>query len=463
LQPYICLFDHCPSTLFASRHAWFEHELAAHRKEWACGICNARTKSASAFVEHAQSIHQRTFPEKILPKILQQNERAQTRYKVDDCPFCDDWVVNHDDKDIPEDDLYVTVKQFRQHVGRHMEELALFVLPLELGDDFESQKAAGEVESFDRSQDTSEIHEFDNPDEPAAQMAEELVNACKQGHLNGVKKFLEAGGYVDIEFGDGSTPLLMAVENGSVKVATLLLSAGANIYHVSSDGETVFTRAVRCQNTTLLSLLWEVGAHRGTGNEDGETLLMAASGSHGSVRLLASLIEEGADVSAKDKSGRTALLHFLTTNVIPEAIAEAALLVLGRPPVDLEAADDTHHGFRALHWIAWHGMTRTCRKFLQLGADIDGLDREGNTPLRIAIRRDQKEVALLLLDMGADPGEMYPTNLRREASLLLGWASSNDRLHIGQLVVHRRRMLLDGENGEGILRRVSKVIRVDSP
>jgi ankyrin repeat protein len=305
-------------------------------------------------------------------------------------------------------DLYVTVKQFRQHVGRHMEELALFVLPLELGDDFQSQKAAGEAESFDRSQNASEIHEFDNPDEPAAQTAEELVNACKQGYLEGVKKFLEAGGYVDIEFGDGTT------ENGLVEVAKLLLSAGANIDHVHSDGETVFTRAVRCQNTTLLSLLWEVGTHRGTGNEDGETLLMAASGPHGSVRLLTSLMEEGADVSAKDKSGRTALLHFLTTNVIPKAIAEAALLVLGRPPVDLEAADGTHHGFRALHWITGHGMTRTCRKFLQLGADIDGLDRGSNKPLRIAIRRGQKGVALLLLDIGADSGEMYLPDLHHK-------------------------------------------------
>lgn len=152
-----------------------------------------------------------------------------------------------------------------------------------------------------------------------------------------------------------------------------------------------------------MGLLWEVGAHRGTGNEDGETLLITTSASHGSVRLLTSLIGEGADVSAKDKSGWTALLHSLTTNAIPEGIAEAALLVLGQPPADLEAMDGTHHGFRALHWIAWHGMTRTCGKFLRLRADIDGLDREGNTALRIAIRRGQKEVALLLLDMGADP------------------------------------------------------------
>ena len=65
-------------------------------------------------------------------------------------------------------------------------------------------------------------------------------------------------------------------------------------------------------------------------------------------------------------------------------------------------------------------MTRTCRKFLQSGADIAGLDREGNTPLRVAIRRGQKEVALLLLDMGADPGEMYPTELHIKVRSLLG-------------------------------------------
>lgn len=65
-------------------------------------------------------------------------------------------------------------------------------------------------------------------------------------------------------------------------------------------------------------------------------------------------MEEGADVSAKDKSGRTALLHILTTNVLPEGIAEAALLVLGQPLVDLEA---TWHSPRfqspSLDCMAW--------------------------------------------------------------------------------------------------------------
>jgi hypothetical protein len=65
--------------------------------------------------------------------------------------------------------------------------------------------------------------------------------------------------------------------------------------------------------------------------------------------------------------------------------------------------------------------------------------------------------------MSADPRETYPTDLHPEARSLLGWTSFNDRFHIGELVVHRRRMLLDRESEEGTLRRVSKVIRVDSP
>jgi hypothetical protein len=65
--------------------------------------------------------------------------------------------------------------------------------------------------------------------------------------------------------------------------------------------------------------------------------------------------------------------------------------------------------------------------------------------------------------MGADQGEMYLAYLHREARSLLGWTSSNDGLYIGHSVAHRRGMLLDGESGEGTLRKVSRAIRVDSP
>jgi ankyrin repeat protein len=391
--------------LFASRHAWFDHELVAHRKEWACGVCNGHTKSASAFLEHAQSIHQRTFPEKLVSKILQQNERAQTKYKANDCPFCDDWTVNHDDKNVPEDELYVSVKQFRQHVGRHMEELALFVLPVDLGDDFQSEKAAGEAESFNSPPSMSKINEFDNPDDSLARVTEQILSAYDQGDLEEVRNLIQG---IDV------IPVI------DIK------------------------------------------------GEDGETLLMMLSRFNASAEILYLVVEAGADISAKDSCGRTALLHYFSKISGPKVDLLAALHLLAglsgkfRPMVDIEAADSTQDGFRVLHWIAWFDLSEACRKILQLGADIEARDREGRTPLRIVMMSEQKEVALLLLDMGADVGEIYPMDLHPEMRSLLGWASSNDRLHVGKLVVHKNRMRQE-EAGEGILRRVSKVIRVDSP
>lgn len=50
-------------------------------------------------------------------------------------------------------ELYGTLKQFRRHLGRHMEQLALFALPIKEGDDLEDDSAdevdGNESESFD--------------------------------------------------------------------------------------------------------------------------------------------------------------------------------------------------------------------------------------------------------------------------------------------------------------------------
>jgi ankyrin repeat protein len=462
LQPYTCTFEHCPSTLFASRHAWFDHELAAHRKEWNCGICSVRTKSASAFVEHAQSIHHRTFPEKLLSKVLQQNERSQTRYKANDCPFCDDWTVVHDDRNVPEDEIHITVKQFRLHVGRHMEELALFVLPVDIGDDFQSQKAAGEADSFDSSQSMFSANEFGSSTNSAAGLAEQLLNACNHGDVEEVRKLVAGGVNVNVEFKDGSTPLTKAVESESFSLAELLISVGAKADHVNKYGDTAFAYAVRHDHMSLVELFCKSGHDVNIKRQDGETLLMTAATHNRSFQMLNLLVTAGADVSAKDTNGRTALLLYFSGGSTLETDWEAALDILSGPSVDIEAVDDISDGFRILHWTAYLGFSKVCRRLLQLGADIDARDKDGRTPLRIAIIFEVREVALLLLDMGADVGEIYPTDLHPEAKLLLGWASSNDRLHVGKLVAHKQRMP-DEKNGIGILRRVTKVIRLDSP
>lgn len=191
-------------------------------------------------------------------------------------------------------------------------------------------------------------------------------------------------------------------------------------------------------------------------------MLMNACIFNNDSQMLEMLVRGGADISAKDDHGRTALLYYFSIDIDLRTDWEAALDVLSGPSADIEAVDDTQDRFRVLHWIAWRGLREVCVRILQLGADIDAQNRVGNTPLQVAIMRQHREVALVLLDMGAEVGEMYPTDLHPELRPLLGWASSNDRLHVGKLVVHKHKML-QGQTGEGVLRRVSKVIRTDSP
>lgn len=75
-------------------------------------------------------------------------------------------------------------------------------------------------------------------------------------------------------------------------------------------------------------------------------------------------IKVGANVSAKGNSGRTALPQYFSTRTALSTDREADLDVLGGPLVDIEAADDTHDGFRVIHWFAWYGLSNACGRIL---------------------------------------------------------------------------------------------------
>jgi ankyrin repeat protein len=232
----------------------------------------------------------------------------------------------------------------------------------------------------------------------------------------------------------------------------------ANKYH-----ETAMMLAVSRDDYNLLALLLNFGANVNRKREDGRTLLMAACMFNRNAQILKWLVSVGADVTAQDDKGQTALLHYFSTATSLRPDWESALDVLAGPSVDIDALGSFQDGFSVLHWIAWYGLTEACRRVLKLGADIDARNRKGETPLQVAMAGERREVALVLLDMGADVGEMHPRGIDTPMMRrLLSWASSNDRLHVGKLVVHKHK-ILQSQTGEGTLRRVSKVIRVDSP
>lgn len=148
LKPYVCTFQGCDMMMFRSRNEWFSHELQNHRREWVCQYCqHASFPMATAFSDHIRSSHPAMLAGTQLEALLMQSEEAVDTISALACPLCDEWETNtmarhtkqestiktlHDGDLV---DAYGTRKQFRRHLGRHMEQLALFALPMTEIDD----------------------------------------------------------------------------------------------------------------------------------------------------------------------------------------------------------------------------------------------------------------------------------------------------------------------------------------
>jgi hypothetical protein len=142
LKPYVCTFRSCEILMFPSRNEWFSHELQYHRREWVCQFCqHPPFETTSAISRHIESIHSAIFSVSSLKSLIQQSEEPVDKILASACPLCDDWEADLERKRGALDSILLSsdesknqkifgkTKLFRRHLGRHMEQLALFALP----------------------------------------------------------------------------------------------------------------------------------------------------------------------------------------------------------------------------------------------------------------------------------------------------------------------------------------------
>lgn len=113
----------------------------------------------------------------------------------------------------------------------------------------------------------------------------------------------------------------------------------------------------------------------------------------GDVKMLKALLDQGADINAKNACGGTALM---TASHKPDTL----LFLLEKRP-DVNAKDNK--GWTALIHAASAGNLASIRSLLANGADINSKNNEGKTALSIAKADSKKhpEVVKLLIDAGA--------------------------------------------------------------
>jgi ankyrin repeat protein len=216
----------------------------------------------------------------------------------------------------------------------------------------------------------------------AAQNPNELV----------VKRAIEAA-KCDINARDlmGMTPCHYAAKSGSAAGLRVLLAAGAALDIADERSNTVCHFAAMNSCADGLTLLISLGVDVDAKNFDGESPAHIAAAHNRDINFI-SLILAGADVNAANANGDS-LFHCAARMIVPDA--SELLLALLRRGANFRALD--RNGRSALHGAT----TQATAMLFALGADIDALDKRGQTPLVHALADQSFKTARMLIAAGA--------------------------------------------------------------
>jgi len=254
-------------------------------------------------------------------------------------------------------------------------------------------------------------------------------------HWNNVQMtvdLLKSGADPDLANDFGISPLYLACENRNFSIIDSLLNAGANPDAVTWAGETVLMTCARTGSVDGVNALLTRGADINAREpERGQTALMwAAAGKQPGV--VAALVETGADISIRSRKVP------LPPQVIAPTYSEYVYF-----PV-------TKGDFTAFMLAAQAGDLESVKLLLEAGADVNESTPEYGSALVLAVVNGNEDVALYLLDNGADPNitdsyGMTPLHWAIQEGLarLYGMPSRTDKFWIYPQSVRLVKALLD--------------------
>ena len=213
---------------------------------------------------------------------------------------------------------------------------------------------------------------------------------------------------------DGSTALLWATYQVDHELVRALLKAGASANVSNHFGSSPLTEAVKVGDADLVRVLLDAGADPNSPNPDNQTALMLAS-SIGALEIAELLISRGANVNAVESfRGQTALMWAAAgnhTDVIDVLIARGANVNLRAKYDDWlrQMTSEPRAQFRqtggltALLYATRSGCFRCVIAIVKAGADVNQPNPDGITALINALNNRNYDIAMFLLDRGANP------------------------------------------------------------
>jgi ankyrin repeat protein len=234
-----------------------------------------------------------------------------------------------------------------------------------------------------------------------------LADAAEKSDHAAIRTLLKQHADVNAPQADGMTALHWAAYRDDLEIAKVLADAKADVSATNRYGVTPLSLACQNGNTAIVELLLERGADPNTTLRGGETVLMTAArtGKPGPVKAL---LKRGADVNAKERRGQTALM-WAAADGHTEVVE---LLIKARADIHATLPDS---GFTPFFFAARDGRTDVVRALLKAGSDVDETmeprkpsgkgPSKGTSALILAVENGHFELAVTLLDAGADPND----------------------------------------------------------
>jgi ankyrin repeat protein len=295
-----------------------------------------------------------------------------------------------------------------------------------------------------------------------------VADAAMRGDRQDVIAMIKQGVNVNAPQGDGVTALHWAARHGDVELVTMLLGAHANAKAETQFGTyTPLHLAAERGSAPIVKALLAAGAVVDATTSTGATALMFAAGA-GDTQAALALIDAGADVNAKESDRWQTPLIFATANdrldVVRLLITRGADINAATKLTDLSALSRNGEnpdgrnlaiksgarraaparvlipgverqpmfneqvawqgGMTPLLYAARQGYTDVARTLLDAGVPVNQLKGgDAASALLVATVNGQFDLAIMLLDRGADPTLMAENGVAPlYATINLMWA-----------------------------------------
>ena len=267
------------------------------------------------------------------------------------------------------------------------------------------------------------------------------VASCGKNAL--VRILIKFGARLDHADSCGRTALHFAImestKNDTSTAEILLLSAGADANVMDKYGYSPLYLACERGKTELVNLLLSRGANPTTGTIVKYPIHAACRGQYyDSVKLL---LEYNADVTVRDKNGKTALHHAVESAFChtgsSDSVKSTALVQLLLDRGSNVNATCTN-GESPFYIVCSNGLVSMAKKMLECGAKVNG-NSDNKLPLNAACRSRHVSVVQLLLTNGADPNVQEEDDeghyRRYHRTFPLHIAAANDNIELVELLL----------------------------